>query len=95
MYNIYESGILCCVCLYAHTDFFYINWHDIFLLFFLKTNQGVEGQVVFKVSGYMVYHRAIRGLYFTLAYFTKEVNPVLAEPPSKFNDGLAKPGLTS
>ena len=30
-----------------------------------------------------------------VVYFTKEVNPSLAKPPLKFNDGLAKLGLTS
>ena len=29
-----------------------------------------------------------------VAYFTKDVNPSLAKPQLKFNDGLAKPGLT-
>ena len=32
---------------------------------------------------------------FTVAYFTKEVNPSLAKQPLKFNGGFAKLGLTS
>ena len=30
-----------------------------------------------------------------VAYFTREVNPSLAKPPSNFDGGLAKLGLTS
>ena len=36
-----------------------------------------------------------KGTCHPLAYFTEEVNPILAKLPLNFNGGLAKLGLTS